>query len=102
MEQSRAGSVATVSSNRTRISLGINAIAFLVTTAAVVFLTWNVADEFAPVRGTMHSYEKSSHAGAYPHAYPTLDWIMSPAKSKSGTDKGASGEEATLGRVASP
>ena len=70
----------------TKTALIVNSIVFVACTAAVVVLSWHVADDFAPVAGTMHTYERSSSSGGtmYPHAYPTLDWIMHPAVNASG------------------
>lgn len=63
----------------------VNISVFLACTAAVVVLSWHVADDFAPVAGTMHTYEvKPTGNTAPPHAYPTLDWIMHPAVNATG------------------
>ena len=70
-----------------KVATALNFVAFVGTTAAVVLLSWTVLDDLLPVRKSLHAFEYSSFTqsgGAFPHSYPTLDWIMTPEVDKDG------------------
>ena len=65
-----------------KVATALNFVAFVGTTAAVVLLSWTVLDDLLPVRKSLHAFELGAMGGsgalAFPHSYPTLDWIMTP------------------------
>ena len=64
-----------------KVATALNFVVFVGTTAAVVLLSWTVLDDLLPVRKSLHAYELGTLGGsqvAFPHSYPTLDWIMTP------------------------
>ena len=71
-----------------KVATALNFGTFVGTTAAVVLLSWTVLDDLLPVRKSLHAFEVSSLSSsgnmAFPHSYPTLDWIMTPELDKDG------------------
>jgi hypothetical protein len=67
----------------------LNFVVFVGTTAAVVLLSWTVLDDLLPVRKSLHAFERGTLGGsgtvAFPHSYPTLDWIMTPQLGSDGS-----------------